>query len=84
MVKLTRIDQEGDIRGNIRYSLKEADRILGSDNYIRQKTMKNENIPTSVALYSKDRPSKEGMLESDLDIRSFVFTQSPRNERAGL
>ena len=84
MVKLTRLDEQGNIRGNIRYSLKEADRILGVNNFIRQKTMKNENIPTSVALYSKDRPSKEGMLESDLDIRSFVFTNNPRNERAGL
>jgi len=84
MATLTRLDEQGNLRGNIRYSLKEADRILGKDNYIRQKTLKNENIPTSVALYSKDRPGKDGMLESDLDIRSFVFTQSPRNEEAGI
>jgi len=84
MATLTRLDEDGNVRGNIRYSLKEADRILGANNYIRQKTIANENIPTSVALYSKDRPGKEGMVESDLDIRSFVFTQNPRNKKAGL
>ena len=85
MAELKRIDEQGNIRGNIRYSLKEADRILGKDNFIRQKTMSNENIPTSVALYSRDKPTESGgMQESNLDVRSFVFTRKPRNERAGL
>ena len=85
MVKLTRIDEDGNARGNIRYSLKEADRILGKDNFIREKTLKNENINTSVALYSKDRPTKNGMLERDLDIRSFIFSnKKARNKKAGM
>jgi len=85
MVKLTRLDEDGNVRGDITYSLKEADRILGNKNYIREFTAKNENIPTSVALYSRDRPTKEGMVERDLDIRSFVFSRhKTRNKKAGI
>lgn len=84
-VKLSRLDEEGNIRANIKYSLRDADRILGSDNFIRQHTTNNQNIPTSVALRSRDRPLKNGhYIESDLDIRSFVFTQkNARNSKAG-
>jgi len=83
MIKFNRLDEEGNIRGNIRYDLKEADRILGNKNYIRDMTEKGENIPTSIALYSNDKPSEGGMVESNLDIRSFVFTKNPRNTKAG-
>lgn len=83
MVDFKRLDEEGNIRGNIRYNLQDADRILGTDNYIRQRTKSGEDIPTSIALWSKDIPVKNGMLESDLDIRSFMFTTQPRNNKAG-
>ncbi|TFH26830.1 MAG: hypothetical protein E4G98_06685, partial [Promethearchaeota archaeon] len=74
MVQFKRLDEDGNIRADIRYSLSEADRILGKDNYIRKSTESNQNIPTSVALYSRDRPHGKDYIERDLDIRSFVFT----------
>jgi len=83
MVQFKRLDEEGNIRANIRYSLSEADRILGKDNFIRTHTMENIPIPTSVALYSRDRKGEKGVIERDLDVRSFVFTQTPRNPKAG-
>jgi DNA-binding transcriptional ArsR family regulator len=83
MVQFKRLDEAGNIRGNIRYNLAEADRILGKDNWIRAFTSENKPLPTSVALYSKDRKDKTGVVERDLDIRSFVFTQKPRNPEAG-
>jgi len=85
-VHLNRLDEEGNIRANIRYSLKDADRILGTENYIRELTQNNQNIPTSVALRSRDVPTVTGKyLEQDLDIRSFVFSKNhTRNKKAGL
>jgi len=84
-VQLKRLDDEGNVRGNIRYSLKDADRILGTDNFIRQHTIDNQNIPTSVALRSRDVPNINGKyIEHDLDIRSFVFSKNnARNKKAG-
>ena len=84
-VKLTRIDEEGRIRGNIEGNLANTERLLGSDNWLKDSIATGKNPNTSIALWTKDKPMSDNRFyESDLDIRSFVFTRSPRNKEAGL
>jgi hypothetical protein len=82
--KFTRIDEEGNIRGNIQVDLKSTEKILGADNWLKQTLQHNENPHTSVALYSRDEINEGKAIERDLDIRSFVFTRIPRNNNAGV
>jgi transcriptional regulator with XRE-family HTH domain len=82
-VELTRLDEEGAIRGNIKYDLAEVQKILGAGNWIESATKQQQSLHTSVALHTKDRIINNEGIEDDLDIRSFVFTTSPRNTNAG-
>lgn len=82
--KFTRIDEQGNIRGNIQVDLKSTEKILGSDNWLKQTLQHNENPHTSVALYSRDEINEGKAIERDLDVRSFVFTRKPRNTYAGV
>lgn len=82
-VILKRIDENGNIRGDIEGDLTESDKVLGADNWLKESILKKEYPSTSVALYSKDKPSNGKYIEDNLDIRSFVFTRSPRNKEAG-
>jgi hypothetical protein len=77
------MDELGNGRGSITYDLKEADRILGDNNWMREKTESKEKLNTSVALYSVDKPHNGQFIEDNLDIRSFIFTRKPRNEGSG-
>lgn len=84
IAQLTRIDEQGNLRGNIKVDLSSTENILGKDNWLKQTLLNNENPHTSVALYSRDE-NHEGMaIERDLDVRSFVFTRNPRNQNAGV
>lgn len=82
-VKFTRLDENGAIRGNIRYDLDRADSVLGKNNWIRDNTIKGLKLQTSVALRTQDKAIGDDAIEEKLDIRSFVFTQSPRNNQTG-
>lgn len=82
-VILTRVDETGAIRGNIEGNLDEADRVLGSNNWLKNSILQQKYPSTSVALYSVDKPNGDKFIEDNLDIRSFVFTRNPRNNEAG-
>lgn len=66
------------IRGKL--DLNEVDKRLGSRNWIRERVERHEPIPISAALYSKDRIRNGKRYNTDLDVRSFVFTRLPRNK----
>jgi hypothetical protein len=83
-VELTRLGEDGAIYGNYIIDIEESRRILGNDNWLERTLQKRENPNTSIALRSIDYPESDGTWEErDLDIRSFVVTQSPRNKKAG-
>ena len=82
-VKLKDVEKDGTVIGDIFYDLSIADRLLGDDNWLREYTQAGKKLGTSVALYSNDKPVGKDLVESDLDIRSFVFTRKPRNKEAG-
>jgi len=81
--KFTRIDEDGNIRGDIEIDLEKVRKVLGENSWLEQDLKESNHVGTSVALYSVDKPNGNQMDESDLDVRSFVFTRQARNEDAG-
>ena len=84
VVNLNRLDDDGNIRGDITYDLDASKEILGENNWLQDYTTQGINPNTSVALYTRDRPENGKYIESNLDVRSFVFSQNKaRNKKAG-
>lgn len=82
--RLEKADELG-IHGTIVYDLTKVDEILGKDNWIRKRLKETKRIPTSVGLISTDVPiDKKTKYELNHKIKSFVATQFPRNESAGI
>jgi hypothetical protein len=82
-VEFTSLSEKG-IEGIIKFDLDKVTDILGPDNWIERKLTNGEKLPTSVALRSVDIPvANDKKRETQLDIRSFIFTRKPRNEMAG-
>jgi hypothetical protein len=82
--RLEKADELG-IHGTIVYDLTKVDEILGKDNWIRKRLKETKRIPTSVGLISTDVPiDEETKYELNHKIKSFVATEFPRNESAGV
>lgn len=77
---------EGDkIYGKVRIDLAKADKVIGPNNWLREFTATGQNIPLSVARWTVDMPSGTNeRIESNIDIRSYVATRSPRNAHIGV
>jgi len=62
-----------------------VDEILGPNNWIRTRLAKEQRISTSVGLTSVDIPIDEKTkYEMNHSIKSFIATETPRNETAGV
>lgn len=82
--RLDSVDEQG-IHGTTVYDLTKVDEILGKDNWIRKRLKSKKKIPTSVGLISVDVPiDNETKYELNHTIKSFIATEHPRNEDAGI
>lgn len=83
-VVMDKVDEQG-IHGTTIYDLTKVDEILGPQNWIRKRLQKQMKINTSVGLKSTDIPiDAKTKYEINHKIKSFVATQFPRNEKAGV
>lgn len=83
-VKLDKVNEKG-IYGTMVYDLTKVDEILGKKNWIRKRLDAKQKIPTSVGLVSTDIPiDSQTKYEINHKLKSFIATQEPRNEDAGV
>ena len=82
-VKYTSFSPDGII-GKVRIDLTKADKVLGTNNWIREHTNHGEFIPMSVARWTVDKPKGKDQIETQLDVRSYVATRQPRNNEIGV
>jgi len=83
VVQLKQLKEDG-IHGPIIYDLNKSQTILKDKDWIRDYTHQGKKLTTSVALRSVDVDMPDGRkYELNHDLRSFVFTRTPRNTDAG-
>lgn len=81
ITKATKLMDDGSIWGKRTINMKKVDKILGTDNWVRRYHKEGKQLPSSIALWSKDVYKGDERINTRLDPRSEVLTKSPRNRK---